>query len=214
MGGFSPGTLAHTAGGLFLLLLFRPLPIFSPVLGPPSLLIHFLSPSSFSPPQPQLHSINHHFSLSTADPPVYQRVIAFLQSYKSARLIFSISSRSFVTFFPVASLPGCPGNSSRLRRSLKLATQKITPHRKKISSWKKKLELGMYIEFFFFSPDSIAWDCFFQSSPVECPTPITFTPTTQNPTPRSHLPLSALTTTDIFLCLRGSSKPAFEIKKR
>lgn len=145
MGGFSPGTLAHTAGSLFFYFFSEPLPIFSPVLGPPSLLIHFLSPSSFSPPQPQLHSINHHFSLSTADPPVYQRVIAFLQSYKSARLIFSISSRSFVTFFPVASLPGCPGNSSRLRRSFKLATKKIILHREKYHLGKKKLESGMYI---------------------------------------------------------------------
>lgn len=81
-----------------------------------------LLPSSSPPPTPLNQSPS---SLLTADPPVYQRVIAFLHSCKSARLIFFISSRSFVTFFPVASLPGCPGNSSRLRRSFELATLKI-----------------------------------------------------------------------------------------
>lgn len=100
----------------------------------------FSFPSSLSPPQPPTPLNQSPIFSSLSGPSVKPRVIAFLHSCKSARLIFFISSRSLVTFFPVASLPGCPGNSSRLRRSFKLTTPEKSSfyvERKKPSRGKK-----------------------------------------------------------------------------
>lgn len=125
---FSPGTQSPHKLRFLLLLLpspTHPMPVFPSqhLASFPSYSFSF--PSSLSPPQPPPTPLNQSpiFS-SLSGPSVKPRVIAFLHSCKSARLIFFISSRSLVTFFPVASLPGCPGNSSRLRRSFKLATQR------------------------------------------------------------------------------------------